>query len=82
MAPRDSHKIVAVSLVFSASSFSISLSFPLVSPYFLLFHAILEPPNSPPNEVTGYYLCWNCTLIKVFETRYGSNFVCLTKVLS
>ena len=29
--------------------------FPLVSPYFLLFHAILEPPNSPPNEVTGIF---------------------------
>ena len=27
---------------------------PLVSPYFLLFHAILEPQNSPPSEVTGY----------------------------
>ena len=30
--------------------------FPLVSPYFLLFHPILEPPNSPPNEVTGIYM--------------------------
>ena len=29
--------------------------FPLVSRYFLLFHAILEPQNSPPNEVT--YVC-------------------------
>ena len=28
--------------------------FPLVCPYFLLFHAILEPQNSPPSEVTGY----------------------------
>ena len=27
--------------------------FPLVSPYFLLFHAILESQNSPPSEVTG-----------------------------
>ena len=27
--------------------------FLLVSPYFLLFHDILEPQNSPPNEVTG-----------------------------
>ena len=26
---------------------------PLVSPYFLLFHAILESQNGPPNEVTG-----------------------------
>ena len=29
--------------------------FPLVSPYFL-FHAILEPQNSPPSEVTGIYI--------------------------
>ena len=28
--------------------------FLFVSPYFLLFHDILEPQNSPPNEVTGY----------------------------
>ena len=31
--------------------------FPLVSPYFLLFPAILEPQNSPPNEVTSIYGC-------------------------
>ena len=30
--------------------------FLLVSPYFLLFHDILEPQNSPPNEVTGIYI--------------------------
>ena len=38
--------------------------FLLVSPYFLLFHDILEPQNSPPNEVTGYmavyiYMLWS-----------------------
>ena len=54
---RHSHKIVAVFLVFSASSLSLFLCpFPLVSPYFLLFHPILEPGNSPPNEVTGKIL--------------------------
>ena len=30
--------------------------FHLVSPYFLFFHAILEPQNSPPSEVTGIYI--------------------------
>ena len=30
--------------------------FLLVSPYFLLFHDILEPQNSPPNEVTGLFI--------------------------
>ena len=30
----------------------------LVSPYFLLFHDILEPQNSPPNEVTGRNSTW------------------------
>ena len=29
--------------------------FHLVSPYFLLFRAILEPQNSPPSEVTGIF---------------------------
>ena len=53
MALRDSHIIVAVFLVFLVSSFSISVSFPLVSPYLPLFHPVLEPQNSPPNEVTG-----------------------------
>ena len=37
------------------SSFSISCPFPLVSPSFLLFHAILKPQNSPPNEVTSIF---------------------------
>ena len=28
----------------------------LVSAHFLLFHDILDPQNSPPNEVTGIYI--------------------------
>ena len=52
MAQKHRHKNVALFAVFLVSSFSISLSFSLVSPYFLLFHAILEPQNSP-SEVTG-----------------------------
>ena len=40
--------------------------FLLISPCFLLFHDILEPQNSPPNLVTGYFvftdlLCENPT---------------------
>ena len=29
--------------------------FPFVSPYLLLFHPVLEPPNSPPNEATSIF---------------------------
>ena len=54
--PENRHKNVAVFAVFLVSSFSMSCLFPLVSPYFLLFHAILEPQNSPPSEVTGIYI--------------------------
>ena len=52
MANKDRHKIVAVFDAF-LDSLSISLSFSLVCPYFLVFHAIWEPQNSPPHEVTG-----------------------------
>ena len=53
MANENRYSIVAVFVVFSASHFSLVCLLPLVFPYFLLFHAILEPQNSPPNEVTG-----------------------------
>ena len=53
-------KSVAVLLCFR---FLLSRSlclFPLVSPYFLVFHDILEPQNSPPNEVTGFVYRFSC----------------------
>ena len=56
MPNKNRHKIVAVFVAFGVSSFSISLFFLLVSPYFLLFRDILDPQNSPPNEVTGIYI--------------------------
>ena len=57
MANKNRHKIVAVFVAFGVSSFShFFCLFLLVSPYFLLFHDILEPHNSPPNEVTGLYI--------------------------
>ena len=51
------HKIVAVFVgpFWFLLSQSLCL-FLLVSSYFLLFHDILEPQNSPPNEVTGFYI--------------------------
>ena len=52
MANKNRHKIVAVFVAFWVCSFSLCFVF-LVSPYFLLFHDILEPPNNPTNEVTG-----------------------------
>ena len=54
MANKNRHKIVAVFVAFCVSLFSIFYHFLLVSPCFLLFHDVLEPQNSPPNEVTGY----------------------------
>ena len=57
MANKNRHKIVAVFvalLVFSLSHFL--CLFLLVSPYFLLSHDIMEPQNSPPNEVTSINL--------------------------
>ena len=54
MANKNRHKIVAVFVAFSVPSFLISLSCsPLFLLTFLLFHDILEPQTSPPNEVTG-----------------------------
>ena len=55
MANKNRHKIVAVFAAFLVSSFSIAVIFPCFF-YFLLFHDILEPQNSPPNEVTGSIL--------------------------
>ena len=66
MANKNRHKIVAVSVAFWFL-LSLFLSFLLVSPYFLLFHAILEPQNSPPNEVTGIY---------IYSRLYGHGLVC------
>ena len=53
MANKNRHKIVAVFVAFLGFFFLNFCLFLLVSPYFLLFHDILEPKNSPPNEVTG-----------------------------
>ena len=53
MANKNRHKIVAVlAAFFFVFSFSISLFFFSLF-RFLLFHDILEPQNSPANEVTG-----------------------------
>ena len=55
MANKNRHKIVAVFVCILGFFFlNFFVFFLLVSPYFLLFHDILEPQNSPPNEVTGY----------------------------
>ena len=45
----------------------------LVSPYFLLFHDILEPQNSPLNEVTSTNIYAN-SLLKYAERGRGQNF--------
>ena len=54
MANKNRHKIVVVFVGYFRFLLSQCLClFPLGSPYFLLFHDISEPQNSPPNEVTG-----------------------------
>ena len=55
MANKNRHTIVAVFVVFLFILSQFLYVFPLVSPYLLLFHDILEPQNSPPNEVTDIY---------------------------
>ena len=54
MANKNRRKIVAVFVVSLALLSQFLCLFLFVSPYFLLFHDILKPQNSPPNEVTGY----------------------------
>ena len=51
MTNRNRHKIVRRLLCVSVLFLSSYLSFPLVSPYCLLFHDILEPQNSPTSYI-------------------------------
>ena len=63
-------KIVAVFVVFWSLLSQFLCHFLLVSPYFLLFHDILEPQNSPPNEVTGYYIYIHTKSICMYVNIY------------